>query len=100
MNDTLLFIVVIGSALFLILGTASLMDRRRKSTQKTESQVSPGPASRIVLWISYGILAITILLVVGAFALRVMLFANLAWSFLLLYIIAGIIYRIVRPRGM
>lgn len=100
MNDTLLFIVVVSSALFLILGPAYLLDRRRKSTRKTESQVAPGPASRIVLWISYGILAITILLIVGAFALRVMLFANLAWSFLLLYIIAGIIYRIVRPRGM
>jgi len=100
MNDTMLFIVVVSSALFLILGPAYLLDRRRKSTQKTQAQVSPGPVSRIVLWISYGILAITILLIVGAFALRVMLFANLAWSFLSLYIIAGIIYRIVRPRGM
>jgi hypothetical protein len=100
MNDTVLFIVVITGALVLVLGTAYAMDRRRKSTMKAEVKVLPGPVSRIILWISYGVLVITVLFIIGAFAFNQIGFANLAWNFIFLYIIAGIIYRIARPRGL
>ncbi len=100
MKDTVLFIVVITFAFALILGVAYAMDQRRKPKTETETKVSPGPVSRIILWISYGILAMTILFVIGAFAFNEMIFTSLAWNFIFLYIIAGILYRIVRPRGM
>lgn len=100
MNDTMLFIVVIAGALVLILGTAYAMDRRRKVITKTKPQLPPGLFSRIILWISYGVLLMTILFIIGAFALKEMIFANLAWNFIFLYIIVGIIYRIARPRGL
>ncbi len=100
MSDTVLFIAVITAALALILGTAYAMDRRRKAAIQTESKMPPGPFSRILLWISYGVLLMTAVFIIGAFASNKIIFANLAWSFIFLYIIAGIIYRIARPRGM
>jgi hypothetical protein len=100
MNDTVLFIIVIIGALVLILGTAYAMDRRRKAISKTAHQVPPGPFSRIILWASYGVLLMTILFIIGAFALNEIFLANLAWNFIFLYIIVGIIYRIARPRGL
>lgn len=100
MNDTVLFIVVITGALVLILGTAYAMDRRRKATMQPGPKAPPGPFSRIILWISYGVLLMTILFIIGAFTLNEIIFANLAWNFIFLYIIVGLIYRIVRPRGL
>ena len=100
MNNTALFILVITGALVLILGTAYAMDLRRKSTMKMEVKVPPGPMSRVVLWISYGILIMTVLFIIGAFTFNKMIFADLAWNFIFLYIIVGIIYRIARPRGL
>ncbi len=100
MSDTIHFIVVITVALVLILGAAYAMDRRHKSTTKEKTQVPPGPVSRVVLWISYVILAVAFLCVVGAFVFQEMLFINLTSGFMAVYIIDGIIYRIVRPRGM
>lgn len=100
MNDTLLFMAVITGALGLILGTAYAMDQRRKSTMKSATKVPAGPISRIALWTSYIILALTILFIIGAFTFNEIIFATLARNFIFLYIIAGIIYRIARPRGM
>jgi hypothetical protein len=99
MNDTVLFILVLTSALVLILGTAYAMDRRRKVAMKAEAKTRP-PVPRFVLWIAYGSLVITVLFIIGAFAFREMIFALLAGSFILLYIIAGLIYRLSKPRGM
>ncbi len=100
MNDLALFIVVIAAALALVFGTAYALDQRRKAAMPAESKMPPGPFSRIILWISYGVLLMIVVFIIGAFAFNKIIFANLAWNFILLYIIAGIIYRITKPRGM
>ena len=100
MNDTLLYFVVITGALVLILGSAYLLDQRRKTKNKATSLVPVGPISSIILWVSYGILLVTILSIIGAFSFSEMAFVVIARNFLVLYIIIGIIYRIVKPRGI
>lgn len=100
MNDTVLFITVIAGALILILGVAFLLDQRRKATNNTESKVPPGPISRLILWTSYVVLVITILFIIASFVFHEIVFATFARNFIFLYIIIGIVYRIVRPRGM
>ncbi|MFT3890527.1 MAG: hypothetical protein QM730_02745 [Anaerolineales bacterium] len=99
MNDVMLFTVVIAGAFVLILGVSFLMDQRRKAVNKATA-VPTGPVSRVILWISYVILALTILFVIGSFTANAPTFIFLARNFIFLYIIVGIIYRIVRPRGV
>jgi hypothetical protein len=99
MNATVLFILVIAGALIVMLGTAYALDQRRMIV-KAKSKASPGPVSRVLPWISYGILLMTVLFIIAAFALNEMIFANLAWSLIMLYIIVGVIYRIAKSRGI
>ena len=100
MSDSVFTILVLIAAFGIIFGVAYMLDSRKKQTSKTNSKISLGPISRIVLWISYGLILITILFLVGAFTFNQVFFAGLAKNFIYLYIIIGIVYRIIKPRGI
>jgi predicted metal-binding membrane protein len=75
------------------------MDKRRKGSS-SKVQLPLGPVGRLLLWISRGILAITILALVGAFTLNEIVYARLAWNFLFVYIISGFVFQITRRKGI
>lgn len=100
MSDTVFIILVLIIAFGIVFGIAYLLDSSRKSVNITDSDAPPGPVSRIVLWISYGLIVMTILFVIGAFALNQVFLASLARNSIFLYIIMGIIYRVMKPRGI
>jgi hypothetical protein len=79
----------------LIFGVAYLMDKRQKGVA-SKVQVPLGPIGQLLLWVSRGILAVTILAVVGSFVLNEVVYAKLAWYFLFAYIISGFVFQIAR----
>jgi hypothetical protein len=85
--------------LSVVFGIAYVLDRRGRNLSKIPEQ-PVGPISRIVQWGLYGIIGMTILFIVGAFAFREMFFVKLAGNFIFLYIFVGIIYRIIRSKGI
>jgi len=99
MNNGAFIFLVLTVLLSIVFGASYALDRRGKGLTKSP-ETPVGPISRIVLWISYGVIGMTILFIVGAFALREMFFVKLAGNFIFLYIFIGVIYRIIRPRGI
>ena len=99
MSDVIYFITVLAIAAISIFGVAYFMDKRRR---ETTSEVQPplGRISQILLWVSRGILVITILALVGSFTLNEIVYAKLAWNFLLAYIFSGFAFQITRRRGI
>ena len=100
MSDIAYIILVLLIAFGVIFGVARIMDSRKISTSKTDSKTPLGPISRIVLWLSYGIIVMAALFIIGAFTLNQMALARLAGNFVYFYIFIGIIYRIIKPRGL
>jgi len=99
MSNGAFIFLVLAVLLSMVFGASYALDRRRKGL--TKSPETPiGPTSHVILWISYGVIVMTILFIVGAFALREMLFVKLAGNFIFLYIFIGVISRIIRPRGI
>lgn len=99
MGDAMYFITVLGIAVIVIFGVAYLMDKRSKEAS-SKVQLPLGPVSRLLLWFSRGILAITILALAGSFTLNKIIYAKLAWNFLLAYIIFGFVFQIARRKGI
>jgi hypothetical protein len=99
MNNGIFIFLVLAVLLSIVFGVAYALDRRGGSLVKSPEQ-PVGPISRIVGWSLYGVIGMTILFIVGAFALREMFFVKLAGDFIFLYIFIGIIYRIVRSKGI
>lgn len=93
------FIPVLVVAAIVIFGVAYRMDQYSKKVS-AKVQLPLGPISQLLLWISRGILVITILALIGSFALNEIVYAKLAWSFLLAYIISGFAFQISRRKGI
>jgi len=100
MNDTIYIILVLLIAFGIIFSVAKILDNRKKSTLKIDSTRPLGSVSRLVRWLSYGIIAMAVLFVIGAFILKQVFFAVLARDLVYLYIFSGIVYRIIKPRGI
>ena len=66
MSDSTYFILVLAVAAIVIFGAASWMDKSRKKAN-AKVQLPLGPVSQILLWISRGILVITILALIGSY---------------------------------
>jgi hypothetical protein len=99
MNNGIFIFLVLAVLLSIVFGIAYTLDKRGKNLVKSP-ETPVGPISRIVRWSLYGIMGMTILFIIGAFALREMFFVKLAGNFIFLYIFIGIIYRIVRSKGI
>jgi hypothetical protein len=97
-NGTFIFLVL-AVLLSIVFGAAYVLDKRGKNLVKSP-ETPVGPISRIVLWSLYGVIGMIILFIIGAFALREMFFVKLAGNFIFLYIFIGIIYRVIKPRGI
>ena len=94
MSDSTYFILVLAVAAIVIFGAASWMDKSRKKAN-AKVQLPLGPVSQILLWISRGILVITILALIGSFLLNEIVYARLAGSLLIAYIISGFVFQLL-----
>jgi hypothetical protein len=99
MSDMAYFILVLIGATIIIFGAAYLMDKGRKKVN-TKTPLQLGSVSRLLLWMSRGILVITVLALVGSFLVNEIFYAKLAGSFLLAYIISGFVFQISRRKGI
>ena len=99
MSDVMYFITVLAIAAISIFGVAYLMDRRRREAT-SKVQLPLGRISQLLLWVSRGILFITILALVGSFTLNEIVYAKLAWNLLLAYIVSGFAFQITRRKGI
>ncbi len=100
MSDALLIVTVLVVGIGALVGIAYALDQRgRKLRGGGPKWPKPGPLSRLLLWIAGGIVALTILSLIGAFQFRSLVFVRLTWAGLVLYIFNGIIYRIFRASG-
>ena len=99
MNDTAYIITVLVSALLVVFGVAYLLDKRgRKAIPKIQPAL--GVISRLLLWVSRGVLIVTILALVGSFVLNEIAYARFAWHSVLAYIVLGIVFQITRRSGI
>jgi len=98
MSDNLFIILVLIMAFGIVFGVAAMLNKRSKTLHKIESKPPSGPISKILLWISYGLLIIAVLFIIGTFAFNQEIYAGFAGSLVFLYIIVGVIYRIMKAR--
>ena len=99
MSDTAYFILVLAGAAILIFGAAYAMDKNRKKASP-KAPAALGPVSRSLLWLSGGILGMTILALAGSFLLNDIVYARVAGGLLLAYILFGLVFQLVRRRGI
>jgi len=100
MSDTLFIILVLLVAAGGVLGVAYMMDKRDKKSKPVDHPLPElGPIGRMLLWGGRVFIVLAVLSVIGAFVFNSLPFVGLAASCIALYILSGIIYRIVRPTG-
>ncbi len=100
MRDTLFIILVLVVSIGGLVGVAYFLDRRGKKSKSFRSPLpGPGPTGRILLWIARILVVIMVLSIIGAFVLSSLSLAWLTASCLFLYIVDGIVYRVVRTTG-
>jgi len=101
MYDALLIVIVLIVGIGGLVGIAYTLDQRGKRLRGDGPKLpKTGPIGRLLPWIAGGIVALTILSLIGAFAFRSLVLVRLTWVGLFVYIINGIIYRIVRRSGL
>jgi len=98
MSDNLFIILVLIIAFGVVFGVAAMLNKRSKSLNKIDLEPPSGLISKILLWISYGLLIIAVLFIIGAFVFSQEIYAGFAGSLVFLYIIVGVIYRIMKAR--
>ena len=98
MNTTALIIIVSAIALGIVFGAARLLDKRGK-TSISEPQVPLGPAGRLLKWVANAFVALAILAIIGAFVFRDLIYTRIAWNSIILYILFGILFYILRRTG-
>jgi hypothetical protein len=100
MNDTLFIILVLFVAIGCLVGVAYFLDKRgKKSKPIRPSLPEPGPTARILLWIARILVVIIVLSIIGAFVFSSLSLAWVTAGCLFLYIVDGIIYRMVLMTG-
>jgi len=99
MSNTAYIITVLATALLVVFGVAYLLDKRgREAIPKLQPVL--GIVSRLLLWVSRGVLIVTILVLAGSFILNEIAYARFAWNSLFAYIILGIVFQITRRSGI
>jgi hypothetical protein len=100
MNDTMVIIVTAIVGVGGLVGVAYLLDRKRaKSGPIGPTLPAIGPVGIALLWVARVLVVLMVLSIVGAFALQSITLAWFTAFCLVLYIVAGTIYRIVRISG-
>jgi hypothetical protein len=100
MTDTLFIILVLIVAIGAVVGVAYLLDKPgKKSNAAANTLPKTGTVGNMLLWIARILGVVVILSIVGAFVFNSLPLVWLAASCLTLYILDGIIYRIVRSSG-
>jgi hypothetical protein len=99
MSDLLLIILVLAGGFGLIIGVAYLLNKRGRKSQGDPAISKSGPVGKILLWITRALVILMVLSIIGA-----IVFVSIKWIwstavFLLLYIIVGILRRIVLLSG-
>jgi hypothetical protein len=100
MSDSLYIVVILVVAIGGLIGVAYLLDQRGKKRKPLGPTLpEPEPLSRIFLWIARILVGIMVLAVVAAIVYKSLPLIELAGGGLSLYILTGLIYRIVRING-
>ena len=100
MSDIVFIILVLVVAIGGLVGVAYLLDKRRKKSNPIGSTLPDlGPIGRILLWIARIIVGFMVLSIIGAFVFRYLPLVWFTASCLALYILNGIIFRVVRLTG-
>ena len=100
MNDITYIITVLVVAIGGLAGFAHLLDRRRKTSGAIGTELSePGPTGRILLWVIRILVVVMVLSVIGTFAFGVPFLIWIAAGCLVLYLVIGRVYQIVRLAG-
>ncbi len=100
MDNAVLIIFVLVTGLGGLFGPAWLLDRRgRKARESRAPLPEPGPIGRILLWIARILILLCILSVIGAFLFQSKELVWFAGDCLIMYIVAGILYRIMLVSG-
>jgi hypothetical protein len=84
-------------AAIVIFGVAYSMDKNRKKASP-QPPVALGPISRFLLWLSRGILGMTVLALVASFLLNEIVYARVAGGLLLAYILLGLVFQVLRRK--
>ena len=100
MSGTLFIMLVLVIGLGGLVGVAYWLDERAKSSKPLGPVLpTPGPIGRILLWIARILVVFMVLSIIGAFVFRSLSLAWITGGCLTLYIIDGMIYRVVRGTG-
>ena len=100
MSNTILIILVLIGAIGSVVFIAYILDRRSKKVKSTGSPLrKPGPIGKIFLWIARILVAVMVLSIIGAFAFQSLALAWFTGACILLYIIDGMIYRVLLLTG-
>src|SRR5690349_20257123 len=99
MSSAFLIVLVLVVGLGGLFGLAWLLDRRGRKAREVQSLPKPGPIARTLLWVARILMLMTVLSIVGAFLLQSKELVWFAGDCLVLYIVDGILYRIMRASG-
>ena len=100
MNDALLIITVPVVIVGGLVAVAYLLDKRGKAHRPSDPPLPElGPLGKILLWIARILVVLMVLSLIGAIVFRSLPLASLTGSGLLVYILDGVLYRVVRLTG-
>ncbi len=100
MTDSQLVILVLLFAIGGLIAVAYLLDQRRKKSGEIGPELPAlGPVGKSLLWIARFLVAGMVLSIIAAIALGSLQLAYLTGGLLGLYIIDGVIFRIVKLTG-
>jgi hypothetical protein len=99
-NDTLLIIATLAVFVGGLVVVAYLLDKRGIAHRPIDPPLPElGPLGKILLWIARILVVLMVLSLIGAIAFKSLPLALLTGSSLWLYILSGILYRVVRLTG-
>jgi hypothetical protein len=100
MSSIFFIIFVSVIAIGTILGIAYILDKRGKQSKSANpALLKLGPIGIVLIWVARTSVVLMILSIIGAFVFRSLPLISFAGSCLGLYILDGIIYRVIRSTG-
>lgn len=100
MNDVALIVTVLVVAIGGLAGVAYLLERRSRASGAVGPELPQlGPLGRILLWVIRALVAVMVLSIVAAFVFQAIYLGWVAAGALLVCLIVGRVFRIVRAVG-
>jgi hypothetical protein len=97
MSNTILIALVLVVGLGGLFSAAYLLDKRGKAHHPALPKA--GPLGRIFKWVGGFLVVMAVALVIGALVFRSMVLVQLTGTSLVLYVLDGVIYRILLSTG-